>query len=112
MRLTIVNKWPLLTSRIHRVSGDDTAQKSSLPPWPWPPTSEPPDGPSPPTSAAPDAMVDKSGWDWPAAQSRLAAAYERGGVAQFAETAVGEMDAELELERRKRGLEDSIEGQR
>jgi len=112
MRLTIVNKWPLLTSRIHCVSGDDTAQKSPPPPWPWPPTLESPDGPSPPTSAAPAAMVDKSGWDWPAAQSRLAAAYERGGVAQFAETAVGEMEAELELERRKRGLEDSIEGQR
>jgi hypothetical protein len=56
-------------------------------------------------------MVDESGWNWPAAQARLAAAYERGGVAQFAEAAVGEVEAELELERRKRGLEDSIEGQ-
>jgi hypothetical protein len=112
MRLTIVNKWPLLTSRIHRVSGDDAAQKSRLPPWPWQPTLESPDGPSPPTSAAPDAIVDKSGWDWPAAQSRLAAAYERGGVARLAEAAVGEMEAELELERQKRGLEDPIEGQR
>jgi hypothetical protein len=51
-----------------------------------------------------DATVDKSGWDWRAAQSRLAAAYERGGVARLAEAAVGEMEAELELERRKRGL--------
>ena len=57
-------------------------------------------------------MVDKSGWNWPAAQARLAAAYERGGVAQLAEAAAGEMEAELELERHKRGLEDSMEGQR
>jgi len=112
MRLTVLNKWPHFTSRIHRVSGDDTAQEPSLHPFPRLPPLKSPDGPPPPPSAAPDVTVDESAWNWPAAQARLAAAYERGGVAQFAEAAVGEMEAELETERRKRGLGDSIEGQR
>jgi hypothetical protein len=112
MRLTVFNKWPLLTSRIHRVSGDDTVQKPSLHPSPRPPTLESPDGPPLPASAVPDVIVDESAWNWPEAQARLAAAYERGGVAQFAEATVGEMEAELEIERHKRGLGDSIEGQR
>jgi hypothetical protein len=53
--------------------------------------------------------MDKDGgeWNWPAAQARLAAAYEGGGVAQFAEVAVRELEAELEHERRKRN---SVEG--
>lgn len=59
----------------------------------------------PPTAAVPD--VD--GWNWSAAQARLAAAYERGGVMQFAEAAVGELEAEAELERRKRVLGASTE---
>jgi len=49
-------------------------------------------------------------WNWPAAQARLAAAYERGGIAQFAEVAVRELEVELELERRKRRIADSVEG--
>jgi hypothetical protein len=49
----------------------------------------------------PDAVVDntESQWSWSAAQERLAAAYERGGITQFAEVVVGELEAELELER-------------
>jgi hypothetical protein len=48
----------------------------------------------------PDAVVDntESQWSWSAAQERLAAAYERGGVTQVAEVVVGELEAELELE--------------
>jgi hypothetical protein len=108
MRLTLLNKWPLLTSRIHRASSD-----TLTPIPPWPPASEPPDGP-PPTDSVPGVMVDntESQWSWPAAQERLAAAYERGGVAQFAEAVVDELEAELELEKRKRGLGDSTEGKR
>jgi len=49
-------------------------------------------------------------WDWLAAQARLAAAYERGGVAQFAEVAVRELEAESELERRKRRIGDPVKG--
>ncbi len=57
-----------------------------------------------------EAEMDKDeDWNWPAAQARLVAAYERGGVARFAEVAVRELEAELELERRKRRIGDSVE---
>jgi len=101
MRLTLRNKWPFLISRIHRTS--DSTQLS--PPVSLPVTAstgselEPPDG-----SSLMTAEPDVKGWDWPEAQARLAAAYERGGVSQFAEAAIGELEAELELERRKRSL--------
>jgi hypothetical protein len=48
-------------------------------------------------------------WNWPAAQARLVAAYERGGIAQFAEVAVRELEAESELEGRKRRIGDPAE---
>lgn len=51
-------------------------------------------------------------WNWLAAQARLVAAYESGGIAQFAEVAVRELEAESELERRKRRIGDPIEGPR
>ena len=60
-----------------------------------------PDTDRPPPAAA---IPDVDGWSWQAAQARLTAAYEHGGFARFAETAVGELEAEAELERRKRGL--------
>jgi hypothetical protein len=94
MRLTLLTKWPLLASRIHRAS--DSAPLPAM----MASVSEPDAGPSPPPAAIPEA----DGWTWPAAQARLAAAYEHGGVARFAETAAGELEAEAELERRKRGL--------
>ncbi|KAF8260141.1 hypothetical protein EI94DRAFT_1749425 [Lactarius quietus] len=105
MRLTLLTKWPLLASRIHRAS--DSAPLP--PPIPLPAmissTSEPDAGPSPLPAEVPE--VDR--WTWPAAQARLAAAYEHGGVARFAEAAVGELEAEAELERRKRGLAVSLQ---
>ena len=51
-------------------------------------------------------------WNWLAAQARLVAAYEHGGIAQFVEVAVRELEAESELERRKRRIGDPIEGSR
>ncbi|KAI0302898.1 hypothetical protein B0F90DRAFT_1949722 [Multifurca ochricompacta] len=105
MRLTLLTKWPLLTSRIHRTS--DSAPLPTQPvslPASVPTTSE--SDVRPPTAVVPDA----EGWNWPASQARLAAAYERGGVAQFAEAAVGELEAEVEVERRRRGLANSPEG--
>lgn len=54
---------------------------------------------------------DDEEWNWLAAQERLATAYEHGGIAQFAETAVRELEAELELERRKRRIGNVVEGQ-
>jgi len=112
MRLTILNKWPLLTSRIHRSSGDSPTPPSLWPRAPAPSAtartdSDSPDGPPPTSGPVPDVIVDGSRWSWPAVESRLAEAYERGGITQFAEAAVGELEAELELERHKRGLVDS-----
>jgi hypothetical protein len=51
-------------------------------------------------------------WNWLAAQARLVAAYERGGIAQFADVAVRELEAESELERHKRRIGDPVEGPR
>ncbi|KAI0259082.1 hypothetical protein BC834DRAFT_908108 [Gloeopeniophorella convolvens] len=102
MRLTLLTRWPLLTSRIHR--------SSDSPPLP-PPISLPVTIPSTPDTdirhLSSPAVPDADSWNWPAAQARLAAAYERGGIAQFAETAAGELEAEAEVERRKRGLVES-----
>jgi hypothetical protein len=50
-------------------------------------------------------------WNWPAAQARLMAAYERGGIARFAEAAARELEAELELEKRRRRIGNPVEGQ-
>ena len=51
-------------------------------------------------------------WNWQATQARLVAAYERGGITQFAEVAVRELEAELEIERRKRRNGGPVEGPR
>jgi hypothetical protein len=131
MRTTILEKLPLLTSRIHRSPLPNSS--SQFPPGPEqgphtrPPdprtttttttssshsSSEPLDGPAYPRMADEDGgdtieMMNKNeDWNWPAAQARLAAAYERGGIAQFAEVASRELEAELELERRKRRIGD------
>jgi hypothetical protein len=123
MRLTIVDKWPLLTSHIHRPALTDSTIQH--PPRSTPPphassfsASESLDSPTPPLIADErpvglEVEMDKDDevWNWPAAQARLVAAYERGGVAQFAEAAALELEAELELERRKRRIGNSVEGQ-
>lgn len=51
-------------------------------------------------------------WDSRATEARLVAAYERGGIAHVAEVAVRELEAELEVERRKRQNRDLVEGPR
>lgn len=116
MRLTVLNKWPHLPPRFHRSSDDSPTPPSLWPPAPAPSAmgtaSELPDGPPPTSGPVPDVIVDRSRWSWPAAQSRLAEAYERGGITQFAEAAVSELEAESELERHKRGLVDSIQVQK
>jgi hypothetical protein len=43
--------------------------------------------------------------------TRVVAAYEHGGIARFAEAAVRELEAKLELERRRRRIGNSVEGQ-
>jgi hypothetical protein len=62
---------------------------------------------SEPQNEPPLTTAVHDGWNWPDAQARLTAAYERGGLARFAEAAVGELEAELELERHKREVGNS-----
>jgi len=95
MRLTLLTKWPLLASRIHRAS--DSA--------PLPVVMSSASEPEPEPDLPPAAIPSADGWSWHDAQARLAAAYEHGGVTRFAEVAAGELEAEAELERRKRGLD-------
>jgi hypothetical protein len=120
MRLTIIDKWPLLTSRIHRSALSDSTIQFPPRPRPHPPASpasESFDGPGYPLMADEgseglEVEMDKDEeWNWPAAQARLAAAYEGGGVARFAEAVVRELEAELEHERRRRRIGNSVEGQ-
>ncbi|KAN0136231.1 hypothetical protein V8E53_006091 [Lactarius tabidus] len=93
----------------HKVSAPRLAHRSSYsaplpPPTPLlamtPPASGPDAGPPP----LPAVMPEADGWTWPAAQARLAAAYEHRGVTRFAETVAEVLEAEAELERRKRGF--------
>lgn len=44
-------------------------------------------------------------WKWEDAEKRLKRAYDEGGVALWAQTALRELDAEVELERKKMDLE-------
>lgn len=120
MRLTIIDKWPLLTSRIHRSAlSDSTIQlpPRSRPRPPASPASESLDSPGYPLMADEgsdglEVEMDKDEeWNWPAAQARLMAAYERGGIARFAEAAARELEAELELEKRRRRIGNPVEGQ-
>ncbi len=117
MRLTILDKWPFLISRIHRSSPLPDRDSYRHPHAALPHlASESLHGSGYPrtvdeASDGLEAKKDKDeDWNWPAAQARLAAAYERGGIAQFAEVAVRELEVELELERRKRRIADSVEG--
>ena len=124
MRTTILDKFPLLTSRIHRSPLSNSSSQISPHPDSRAPSphsaSESLDSPGYPRIADEDSDgqdVDTNkneDWNWLAAQARLAAAYERGGIAQFADAAVRELEAESELERRKRRIGDSdpIEGPR
>lgn len=52
----------------------------------------------------PSTQVKANGWTWDAAEDRLRAAFDRGGVGEWAESAMRELEAEEELERRRRGL--------
>ena len=123
MRTTILDKLPLLTSRIHRSALSNSSSQFSPHPDPRAPSphsaSESLDSSGYPRvtdeadedSDGRDIDTNKSeDWNWLAAQARLVAAYERGGIAQFADVAVQELEAESELERRKRRIGDPVEG--
>ena len=44
-------------------------------------------------------------WNWEEAEERLKKAYEEGGILAWAETALRELEAEVEVERTKRDRE-------
>ena len=44
-------------------------------------------------------------WNWEEAEERLKKAYEEGGIAAWAQTALRELEAEVEVERIKRDRE-------
>ena len=44
-------------------------------------------------------------WNWKDAEERLKKAYEEGGITDWAITALRELEAEVEIERAKRGRE-------
>ncbi|KAI0318368.1 hypothetical protein OF83DRAFT_1171153 [Amylostereum chailletii] len=103
MRAFMLSKMPFLSSRIYR-----TPSSSALPPaFPLPV--------SLPFQAAPvdheymeeDALRT---WTWAAAQERLSAAYEQGGMGLWAEVALREMEIEAELLRRRRAVEEGAAG--
>ena len=54
----------------------------------------------------PNGSTPKSGdtWTWPDAEKRLRAAFNRGGISEWAERAQVELEAEVDQERKKRGL--------
>ncbi|KAI0047731.1 hypothetical protein FA95DRAFT_1518689 [Auriscalpium vulgare] len=100
MRQILLSKMPGLSARIHRPTTSEPAP-------PFPITSS--HAPSPPPSHSPDAQATRAAgesatWTWSEAQQRLSEAFEGGGLSRWAEVAAGELEAEAQVERAKRGL--------
>ena len=109
MRQTVLTKMPILASRIHRPTESDIP----LPTAPFTTSTSPSSAGSLSTSLAspistesiPSENVSIEAWSWSAAQARLSQAYDNGGFQGWAEAALQELEAEAEIERRKRGLD-------
>ncbi|KAH8116073.1 hypothetical protein DFH11DRAFT_1506604 [Phellopilus nigrolimitatus] len=54
------------------------------------------------TGEADGSVSGKGAWTWDAAEERLRTAFDRGGLSEWAECAVGELEAERKLERARR----------
>ncbi|TRM69771.1 hypothetical protein BD626DRAFT_563493 [Schizophyllum amplum] len=78
MRLMILEKMPMLTSKIHRTPDDPL-----------------PDGP------ASSPVQEDQNWNWDDAETRLRRAFETGGFASWAETVAKEVETEDRIQRRK-----------
>lgn len=74
MRKTVLEKMPVLASRLHRPAEDDHQVED---------------------------MAEET-WEWNAAQQRLTEAFDKNGFHGWAETALKEVEAEDRLERWKR----------
>jgi hypothetical protein len=81
MRKFVLTKMPVLSARIHGSHLDEKATESSTP------------------SLSPSGSEE---WTWHAAENRLSAAYNEGGVSAWAEVALRELEEEEKVERRKR----------
>ncbi|KAH9963059.1 hypothetical protein BJV74DRAFT_890516 [Russula compacta] len=99
-RLTLLTKWPLLTSLINRLSDSTpllpslSAASASFSVMTAPIASDDPaDAPPPPSPKTAVVPDDLDGWNWPAAQARLAVA-----LRSSQRRPVGEVEAEWELE--------------
>lgn len=76
MRRTLLEKMPVLTSRLHRPA-EDADQPADL-------------------------TGSEEQWEWEAAQQRLTEAFDKNGFSGWAKTALKEVEAEDRLERWKR----------
>jgi len=88
MRLLILEHMPDLSYRIHRRSEDETQIDQP---------------PSKLRKGSQDPNTVES-WEWTKAEKRLGDAFDKGGVAVWAEVAMRELEIEAERERTKRGL--------
>jgi len=89
MRQMVSSRMPLLSSRIHRLLTPDDNGEDTY-------------GSSQPLVHAEQQDTGDVQWSWPDAEKRLMAAFERKGFSGWAEAAAQELEAEGEIERRKR----------
>ncbi|PCH44642.1 hypothetical protein WOLCODRAFT_123878 [Wolfiporia cocos MD-104 SS10] len=93
VRALIIERMPLLSSRIHRrIQREDETSELRL---------------GPPTTPSSHIHVEPASgaaeWTWHDAEKRLKAAFQQDGIVGWAEAALQELEAEGELERAKRG---------
>ena len=90
MRSFVLTRLPRLSERIHRASLHANDQASSTPA-------------SSSEMASDGEEVAHTEWNWPDAEKRLTTAFEHGGFSGWAAAVLHEVEAEGEIERRKRG---------
>ena len=90
MRVLILTRMPILSSRIHRAAAAEDHPED------WEPSSET----NPPLN--PDDTSDVE-WSWSSAEERLSAAFQERGFLGWAEAVMHELEAEGRVERKKRG---------
>ncbi|CCM01348.1 uncharacterized protein FIBRA_03398 [Fibroporia radiculosa] len=92
MRQLILTRMPVLASRIHRPLEPDDGLPSITGPHPTPEES------LLHTHGTPRSIE----WSWPDAEQRLRDAFEKDGISGWAAAAMHELEAEGQIERRKR----------
>jgi hypothetical protein len=95
MRAVLRENMPVLMSRIYRPH--NSASLPLQPPFPR----DTLDGTA---RTEADASDTEEHWSWPAAQMRLAAAYDKDGISGWADAMVREVEAEAATERRRRSV--------